>query len=546
MSGATTRSPWTSAYQSVASATAIPVPEPPPRAADVPVRKIVDERLVRPHDVDRQPALVGRGRFGHERVRALDEPAVERLEIAARAARQIREVGPPAVDVRVVDEKLGRVPERQEPALNLVRRPEAEQQVLVRRLGAVLPPHDVRTHAPEGVLGLDHVAPGAVHLAAVLVEHLLVAEDLPVRRSSRQGNGHEVLRVEPEPDLLPHLRHPVGREPLLPVGVVGEIRRGQARGGAGRVPLLDVLGALPAQRREGNDAGVEPDVPDLGDPAHGLAARLAADRHLVDPRAAQLLEPVEARDGTLGELRLRADHRDVAAVALVDRQREAVVATARDVPVAHVAKPVVHALAHVRRRPLDGRVRVEERLPELVDGDQPVVRDPPDQWRVAAPAVRVAVHVLPGFEQEARLGEPPDDLVGSVRRGEAVQPAVRVVEASGLVDGRQDGKLVDPAELEVLLTRAGSDVDDAAAFLERDLVPRDDAMLDLGARAEVVERPAVAQADELGSLGRAREASRPDSGRLRPTRRSHASRTRPRARLRPRRWQAASTASSSR
>ena len=81
-----------------------------------------------------------------------------------------------------------------------------------------------------------------------------------------------------------------------------------------------------------------------------------------------------------------------------------------------------------------------------------------------------------------------------------MQPAVRVVEASRLVDRREHRELVDSAELEVLLSGARRDVDDAAALVQRDLVPRDDAMVDLSARAEVVERPAIPEPDELGAL----------------------------------------------
>ena len=62
----------------------VAVPEPAPRAADVPVRDVVDERLVRTNDVEREPALVPGGRLAHQCVRPLDEPAVERLELAAR------------------------------------------------------------------------------------------------------------------------------------------------------------------------------------------------------------------------------------------------------------------------------------------------------------------------------------------------------------------------------------------------------------------------------------------------------------------------------
>ncbi len=86
--------------------------------------------------------------------------------------------------------------------------------------------------------------------------------------------------------------------------------------------------------------------------------------------------------------RTRADDVQVPALAGVEGQRQPVEAAARDVPVAHVPQPVVHALAHVGGRPLDRRVRLEQRLAKLVDRDQPVVGHAPDQRRVAAPAVR--------------------------------------------------------------------------------------------------------------------------------------------------------------
>ena len=122
-----------------------------------------------------------------------------------------------------------------------------------------------------------------------------------------------------------------------------------------------------------------------------LAALLAGDRHPVDPRAAQLLELVEALECALLELGLRADHVQVPARARVERQRQAVVAAPRDVPVAHVAQPVVHALAHVLGHPFDRGVRREQLRTQLVDRDEPVVGDAPDQRRVAAPAMRIAV-----------------------------------------------------------------------------------------------------------------------------------------------------------
>ncbi len=277
----------------------VTVPEAPPRPADVPVRQVVDERLERLDQVRRPRALVRVRHLGDELIAARLEPAVERPELACLAR-----LG----DVRVVDEELDRVPERQQPALHLVRRPVAELDVLARVGLAELPAHDVRAHLIERLVGGDRVPPGAVHLAPVLVEQLLVGEHGPVGRLPDERHRHERDRVEPEPDLLAHLRDPVRGEPLLPVRVVGQVRAGQTLGRARRVAVLDPLGVVPAEGRERDDARVEPGVADLRDPAHVLAAGGARDRDVVDPRPVQLLQPVDARGRALLELCPRPDH----------------------------------------------------------------------------------------------------------------------------------------------------------------------------------------------------------------------------------------------
>ena len=48
-----------------------------------------------------------------------------------------------------------------------------------------------------------------------------------------------------------------------------------------------------------------------------------------------------------------------------------------------------------------------------------------------------------GMHEQPALGQVADDLVGRVAGGHAVQPAVVVVEPPRLVDGREDGKVVD-------------------------------------------------------------------------------------------------------
>ena len=193
---------------------------------------------------------------------------------------------------------------------------------------------------------------------------------------------------------------------------------------------------------------------------------LAADRHAVDPRPAQLLQLVETLDRARLELRARADHVQVAARARIERQRQPVIATPRDVPVAHVVQPVVHALAHVLRRPLHFGVRVEHLLAEVAHRDEPVVGDAEDERRVAAPAVRVAVLVQARLDEEAALAEIADDLVGRLDGREPVQPAVVVVEAPGLVDGHEHGQVLALAQLEVLGARTRRDMDDPGALVE--------------------------------------------------------------------------------
>ena len=60
----------------------VALPEASARAADVPVREIVDVRVEGARDVDREPALVAALRLLDELGRPLDEPAVERLQVA--------------------------------------------------------------------------------------------------------------------------------------------------------------------------------------------------------------------------------------------------------------------------------------------------------------------------------------------------------------------------------------------------------------------------------------------------------------------------------
>ncbi len=246
-----------------------------------------------------------------------------------------------------------------------------------------------------------------------------------------------------------------------------------------------------------DDAGVEPGVADLGDPLDLGAAVLAADADGVDPRPVQLLELLEPRDGALLELGARADHVQLPALALVERQRQPEEAAAGDVPVAHVAQPVVHPLLVLGRRPLHGRVAVEHRLPDLVGGNEPVVDDAEDEGRPAAPADRVAVGDRGRLDEQMALAQRLDHRIDHFLRRLALQLAVAGQHPPGLVDRRKYRQVVDSRELEVLRPGPGRDVDDARALVERDLVPGDHPVDDTVLGGELVEGPLVLETDEL-------------------------------------------------
>ena len=168
ITGATTRSACTSAYQSVRNAASSLLPEAPARAADVPVREVVDERLEGADHVDRQRRLVRVGRLARRAAsRARDEPAVERLARAggppSRSASVGREAGSMfAYWTRNATEFQSVSSFR----LISCAGPKPKSRFAVGRLRAVLPAHHVGAHALERVLGVDHVPPRAVHLAA--------------------------------------------------------------------------------------------------------------------------------------------------------------------------------------------------------------------------------------------------------------------------------------------------------------------------------------------------------------------------------------------
>ncbi len=100
------------------------------------------------------------GCFDHRLVCSGQEPAVDLLQVdIARSRHQVVIGGGEALDVAVIDQKPGRVPESEQLALHLVSAGITEPEISVGRVGAVEPAHDIGTHSLERLFGDDQVSP---------------------------------------------------------------------------------------------------------------------------------------------------------------------------------------------------------------------------------------------------------------------------------------------------------------------------------------------------------------------------------------------------
>ena len=470
------------------------LPEAPTAAAHIPVRQVLDEALDIARRSVRVEVLECVGYFLDELVQFGQNPAVE-FGALRHGRRRCR--GVVAVDVRISNEERIHIPERDDEATaHLVRGAEAEVDVQRRVLAQKHPAHRVNAHALGGVLEPYRVALALVHLLAPVVAHQRVAEDRLERSGALQNRAHREQRVEPVAELPGEaLGNPVGGEPLAPVVLV--------------VAVLD--------GGERDNARVQPRVAHILDAAHRHIALVAADFHRIDPGAVRrvALELVPALDGALLQFGLAADDIEpVAVAALVDGQREAVVSLLGNHPVVHVPQPVEFARVAELRNPADvvhhfhnlvaqavrllvGGQLLARLLVLLAHADEPLIHQPEDQLRVAAPADRVAVRVaFEIVEDRFRLQAVVDGVVRviDVLPGEPVES---VNEVAVLVERRDGGDAVLAAKLEVFLTRAGSDMHDARALGLADLFPRDHAMLHALLRGKLGERCPIARAHQL-------------------------------------------------
>jgi hypothetical protein len=155
-------------------------------------------------------------------------------------------------------------------------------------------------------------------------------------------------------------------------------------------------------------------------------------------------------------------------------------------------------------------------------------------------------------EEETALLQQAGDQGGGVDDRRSRERAQAIQISSLGIHGRDDGKPLPAAEIEVLESASGRDVDDPGAFLRGDVRPGNHAMLDAPLQGHVVEGPLVAQSHELRALDRSprrteRRVASDEAGGdgSRPCPRARTRRSRAAAERPPPRWRAGSTASSS-
>ena len=165
--------------------------------------------------------------------------------------------------------------------------------------------------------------------------------------------------------------------------------------------------------RERHRTGLEPAVQHVGDAVHRrLAGRVVRvrTRQLVDIRSvhvdvALVVTRVVTEIGLeLVKRTVDVDARVLRVIAHPHRDRRAPEAVARDRPVAGIGKPLAElAVLDVVRDPVDLLVEFEQAWLDLRHRHEPAGDRLVDQWRAAAPAVRVGVHVALLLEQQRAL-----------------------------------------------------------------------------------------------------------------------------------------------
>ena len=155
--------------------------------------------------------------------------------------------------------------------------------------------------------------------------------------------------------------------------------------------------------------------------------------------------------------------------------------------------------------PVDLVRHVHEGPAQFVHRDEPFVDEPEHQFRVAAPAHRIAVRVVLDLVEDAFRLKRVEDVVVYFRDRSTGQRAESLDVDTRLVEGRDRRQIMFLAKREVFRTRARRDMDDSRALVLADVVPLEYpvSVLGLGLGGQFVERASIAPSDQFaaGYLG---------------------------------------------
>ena len=179
------------------------LPDPAARAADVPVRQVVDESLDAAGRLDRLVGVQAPGDPGDQRAQLGQEPAIQHVPLVDRHGR-LRRV---EIEPRVKDEKRVAVPQRDEELLHGFTQRVLTGPVVLADLGrgVEVPAHRVGPKVLEQVVGIQHIAARLRCFLSFRIDHVSEADDVAVcvlpeeqRRDRKQG-------VEPAAGLVDRL-----------------------------------------------------------------------------------------------------------------------------------------------------------------------------------------------------------------------------------------------------------------------------------------------------------------------------------------------------
>ena len=317
--------------------------------------------------------------------------------------------------------------------------------------------------------GIDHIAQGLAHLAALLVEGEAVGEHPPVGGVAVHRHRGEQAALEPAAVLVGALQVEIGGAaqpaPFEHPGPGGARVEPHVHGVGALAPLVGLSG--PGRRQQARLVPLPPDVGAvLGDQLPGVGQGVGVEQHL-----ARL--PV-----------------------IKDGDRHAPGALAGDAPVAPLAHHGLDAVAAAGGQPLHRRDGVEGLAAEPVHRGEPLFGGPEDGGLLGAPVVGITVFVALLGQQQPGVPQCRDDRrVGVLEHVEPGEGAGLLGEGAGLIHRAEHRQAVLVAGVEVVDPVARSGVHQAGARLGGDVVAAEHHRA-----GAIQEGVAVLEALQLGAL----------------------------------------------